>query len=112
MAAKKTTSKKTNEKGYVEFNYSDGDRFEYSGRIYVDKKREAGKLTIYPMSLCLNGQITIKACSFYETEKNMWVGGPQYKSGDEYKDFIYFDKSINDEMDTLAETIKAAIDEG
>lgn len=112
MAAKKKTSNsKSGNNGFTEFKYS-GDTFEYSGRIYKDKKREAGKLTIYPMSLTLNDTITIKCCSFYETEKNMWVGGPQYKSGDEYKDFIYFDKDINDELDTLAETIKAAIDEG
>lgn len=109
--AKKTTSKKTNEKGYVEFKLED-ETFTFTGRIYTDKKREAGKLTIYPLSLTLNESITIKCCSFYETDKNMWVGGPQYKSGDEYKDFVYFDKCINDEMDNLAEKIKAAIDEG
>ena len=112
MAAKKKTSNsKSSNKEFTEFEYS-GDMFEYSGRIYTNKKREAGKLTIYPMSLTLNGTITIKCCSFYETEKNIWVGGPQYKSGDEYKDFIYFDKDINDDMDVLAEKIKAAIDEG
>lgn len=109
--AKKTTSKKTNEKDYVEFKLED-ETFTFTGRIYTSKKREAGKLTIYPLSLTLNESITIKCCSFYETDKNMWVGGPQYKSGDEYKDFVYFDKCINDELDNLAGTIKAAIDEG
>ena len=109
--AKKTTSKKTNEKGYVEFKLED-ETFTFTGRIYTDKKRETGKLTIYPLSLTLNESITIKCCSFYETDKNMWVGGPQYKSGDEYKDFVYFDKCINDELNNLAGTIKAAIDEG
>lgn len=112
MAAKKKTSNsKSNDKNFVEFK-AECDTFTFTGRVYTDKKREAGKLTIYPMSLSLNESITIKCCSFYETENNIWVGGPQYKSGDEYKDFIYFDKCINDELDTLAETIKAAIDEG
>ena len=105
MAAKKT---KASTNGYKEFE-ARGKFFEYSGRIYTDKQREAGKLTITPISLCINGVLTIKGCSFYETDKNMWIGGPQYKSGDEYKDFLYIDKELNDEMDDLAEAIKAAM---
>lgn len=105
MAAKKT---KASTNGYKEFEMK-GDSFDYSGRIYTDKQREAGKLTITPITLCINGVFTVKGCSFYETDKNMWVGGPQYKSGDEYKDFLYIDKELNDEMDALAEAIKAAM---
>ena len=105
MAAKKT---KASTNGYKEYEMK-GDTFDYSGRIYTDKQREAGKLTITPISLCINGVLTIKGCSFYETDKNMWIGGPQYKSGDEYKDFLYIDKELNDEMDALAEAIKAAM---
>ena len=105
MTAKKT---KTSTNGYKEFEFK-GESFDYSGRIYIDKQREAGKLTITPISICLNGVFTIKGCSFYETDKNMWVGGPQYKSGDEYKDFLYIDKELNDEMDNLAEVIKEAM---
>ena len=105
MAAKKT---KTSTNGYKEFKFV-GETFDYSGRIYTDKQREAGKLTITPISLCINGVLTIKGCSFYETDKNMWIGGPQYKSGDEYKDFLYIDKELNDEMDELAEAIKKAM---
>lgn len=105
MAAKKQSSNATN---YKEFEMK-GDSFDFTGRVYVDKKREAGKLTIYPMSLCINGVITIKGCSFYETANNMWVGGPQYKQGDDYKDYLYIDKSINEEMDNLAEVIEKVI---
>ena len=105
MAAKKKTNQAT---GFKEFEFS-GDNFDYSGRIYVDRKREAGKLTIYPVSLTLNGLITIKGCSFYETTNNMWVGGPQFKSGEEYKDYLYIDKENNKDMDALAEAISAAI---
>ena len=105
MAARKT-NKKSND--YLEFSMK-GKTFNYSGRIYTDSKREAGKLTIYPISLTLNDAITIKSCSFYQTKDNMWVGGPQYKTGDEYKDYLYIDKSINEEMDALAEEIDKAI---
>lgn len=108
MAAKKKTSNQATN-SYKEFE-SKGHFFTYSGRIYVDRKREAGKLTIYPITLCLNGVITIKGCNFYETSNNMWVGGPQYKQGDEYKDYLYIDKEINDDMDALAEAIEKVID--
>lgn len=104
MAAKKQNSNSS----YKEFEMK-GKNFTYSGRVYVDKKREAGKLTIYPMSLCINGLITIKGCSFYETSDNMWVGGPQYKAGDDWKDYLYIDKSMNDEMDALAEVVEKVI---
>ena len=105
MAAKKTTKTSTN--GYKEFEMK-GQTFDWSGRIYTDRERQAGKLTITPISLCINGVFTIKGCSFYETDKNMWVGGPQFKSGDEYKDFLYIDKELNEEMDNLAEVISNA----
>ena len=39
----------------------------------------------------------------------MWVGGPQYKAGDEYKDYLYIDKELNDDMDSLAYAIEGAI---
>lgn len=106
MAAKKKSNQATT--NYKEFEF-EGKSFTYSGRIYVDKKREAGKLTIYPITLCLNGVFTIKGCSFYETSNNMWVGGPQYKQGEEYKDYLYIDKDINEDMDALAEEIEKCI---
>jgi len=104
MAARKTNQKDTS---FTEFKFN-GKAFNFSGRIYADRKREAGKLTIYPLSLTLNDAITIKGCSFYQTKDNMWVGGPQYKAGEDYKDYLYIDKSIND-MDALAEVIDKAI---
>ena len=97
MAAKKNAKAKE----FVEFEMK-GQNFDYSGRLYPENKREAGKLSIVPMSLCLNGVFTVKGCSFYETSKNVWVGGPQYQSGKEYKDFLYMDKEMNDDMDNLA----------
>lgn len=105
MAAKKSNSKAN---GFKEFDVK-AQNFNYSGRIYVDKKREAGKLTIYPMSLCIDHLITIKGCSYYETENNCWIGGPHYKSGDEYKDYLYIDKANNEDMDSLASYISELI---
>ena len=103
-------AKKTKEsKGFKEFEF-EGQSFNYSGRIYPDNQREAGKLTITPISLCLNGLITIKGCSFMETKDNMWIAGPSYKSGDEYKDYLYFDKEINSDLDKLAAIISKELD--
>ena len=108
MAAKKNSSSKSN--GFKEFEM-EGKNFNYSGRIYPDNKREAGKLTIYPISLCINGLITIKGCSYYETEKNCWIGGPQFKAGDDYKDYLYIDKANNEDMDKLAEVLSGIIED-
>lgn len=103
MAAKKSSTNNES-KGFMEFSFS-GSKFGFSGRLYPDKKREAGKLTIIPMTLCFNGLVTIKGCSYYETSKNCWIGGPQYKSGDEYKEYWYLDKELNEDMDNLASMI-------
>lgn len=110
MATKKNTSKAAGN-GSTNFKEFDvkGKNFNFTGRVYTDRKREAGKLTIYPMSLCINGLITIKGCSYYETANNMWVGGPQFKSGDEYKDYLYIDKEAAEDMDALAEAINSIL---
>ena len=107
MAARKNNgASKSN--GFKEFEVK-GMNFTYSGRIYPDSKREAGKLTIYPMSLCINGLITIKGCSYYETSNNCWVGGPQYKGKDGYNDYLYIDKNNNEDMDSLAEALSELV---
>lgn len=96
-------------KEFKEFEV-EGKEFTYTGRLFVDRQREAGKLTITPMSLCLNGLITIKGCSFYQTKNNQWVGGPQYKVGEDYNNYLFFDKSLNKDMDKLAEELDKLID--
>ena len=108
MAAKKV-KEKANTNNYKEFEMK-GKTFTYSGRLYPENKREAGKLTITPMSLTLNGVFTIKGCSFMETKDYMWVSGPSYKSGDDYKDYLYIDKALNDDMDALANAISDALE--
>lgn len=107
MAAKKKNS--TKQADFKEFSFK-GQHFEYSGRIYPDRQREAGKLTITPISLCLDGVFTVKGCSLYETKDNVWIGGPQFKSGDEYKDYLYLDKELNEDMDNLAGAISELIE--
>ena len=107
MAAKKNSKSKDN---FIEFEMK-GKQFDYSGRLYPESKREAGKLTIIPMSLCLDGVFTLKGCSYYETSKNCWIGGPQYQSGKEYKDFLYMDKAMNEDMDNLAASIGELLNE-
>ena len=107
MAAKKSTQKGNN--SFKEFEFK-GKTFTYSGRLYPENKREAGKLSITPMSLTLNGVFTIKGCSFMETKDNMWVSGPSYKSGDEYKDYLYIDKALNEDMDALANAISDVLE--
>lgn len=86
-----------------------GKQFDYSGRVYPDNKREAGKLTIYPMSLTLDGVFTIKGCSLMMTKDNLWISFPQYKSGDDYKDYVYTDKDLNEDLDNLAAVVEKAI---
>jgi len=100
--AKKNSAKKSSE--FIEYKV-EGKEFDYSGRLFPERQREAGKLTITPMTLCLSEQITIKGCSFYQTKDNAWIGGPQYKVGDDYKDYLYIDKSLNEDMEKLAEEI-------
>lgn len=96
--------KKKEAADFIEFEM-EGKEFDYSGRLFPERQREAGKLTITPMSLCISGLITIKGCSFYQTKDNAWIGGPQYKVGDDYKDYLYIDKGLNKDMDALADTL-------
>lgn len=94
---------------FIEFEMV-GKEFDYSGRLFPERQREAGKLTITPMSLCISGLITIKGCSFYQTKDNAWIGGPQYKVGDDYKDYLYIDKGLNKDMDALAEKLEELLE--
>lgn len=108
--ARKSTKK---EADYIEFEY-DGKEFKYSGRMYPENQKETQKCTITPMSLCLNGVITIKGCKLFQTDKNAWIQGPQYESGKgkntEYKDYLYIDKDLNKEMDGLIAELEKLLD--
>ena len=103
--AKKAEAKES----FKEFKY-DGKEFQYTGRIYPENKKETKKCDITPMNLTLNGLITIKGCKLFQSDKNSWIQFPQYQSGDDYKDYIYYPKELNDELDALVEEIEKALD--
>lgn len=98
---------------FIEFEY-DGKEFKYSGRMYPENQKETQKCTITPMTLCLNGVITIKGCKLFQSDKNAWIQGPQYESGKgknaEYKDYLYIDKDLNKELDGLLEELEKLLD--
>lgn len=102
---RKSTKK---EAAYKEFKY-DGKEFQYTGRLYPDNKKETKKCEIIPLSLCLNGVITIKGMKLWRSDKNSWITGPSYQSGDEYKDYLYIDKDFN-EIDKLVEELEKILD--
>ena len=87
----KDTKKKDN---FVAFEY-DGKEFKYSGRLYPDAQTETKKCTITPMSLTLNGVITIKGCRLMQTDDNTWINFPSWKDKkDEYQSYVYVDKKL------------------
>ena len=94
---------------YKDFEYS-GKEFKYSGRIWIGKKDSKAKADRTPMSLTLNGVITIKGCKLIQTDKSCFISFPQYKkqSGD-YDSYIYTPKEFNDELDQVAKAAEAAI---
>lgn len=87
---------------FIEFNV-EGKEFKYSGRLYPQSKKDTAKCTITPMTLCLNGLITIKGCKLFQTDKSAWVQFPQYSYGEknEWKDYVFVDKGLNKDMDAL-----------
>lgn len=107
--ARGSKNTKKEEANYKEFEF-DGKEFKYSGRLYPDNKKETKKCDIIPFSLCLNGVITIKGMKLWRTDKNSWIAGPSYKSGDDYKDYLYFDKDFK-EIDKLVEALEKILDE-
>lgn len=105
--------KAAKESNFIEFTF-DGKEFKYSGRLYPDYQKETKKCTIIPMSLCLNGMITISGCRLFRSDKNAWIVGPQYASGKdknvEYKDYLYIDKDLNKELDGLVSELEKLLD--
>ena len=97
------------EASFKEFSF-DGKEFKYSGRLYPENKKETKKCDIIPFSLCLNGVITIKGMKLWRSDKNSWITGPSYQSGDDYKDYLYIDKDFK-EIDRLVEALEKIIDE-
>lgn len=95
-------NKKANE--YAEFKFK-GDTFDYSGRVYPAKKK--GNPFVY---LTLNDAITIQV-HLIEGKKGSFISWPSYKTSDgDYKSLVYWDESIEKEMDKLIEAIEEALE--
>ena len=109
MAAK---AKKTEEKKAAQFKEfsMEGDTFSYTGRIYP-KKEGSGKVVSKSLvNLTLNGVITLKGLYLVETEDKYFLTFPQYKSGEDYKSYVFVDRDFYDgEFDKLVDVIAAYI---
>ena len=94
---------------FKEFEYS-GKEFKYSGRIWIGKKDSKAKADRTPMSLTLNGVITIKGCKLIQTDKSVFISFPQFKkqSGD-YDSYIYTPREFNDELDEVAKAAEKVL---
>lgn len=71
-----------------------GNTFEYEGRIYPFENNRAFA------SITLNHVISIK-CHVIEGQYGHFISWPSYKSGDEYKNFIYVAPELKDELSEL-----------
>lgn len=103
---------KKEKKDYKEFEFP-GKEFKYSGRVYPDSTKTAGKVDITNMSLCLNGVITIKYCKLMQSDNSTWISFPQYKDkNDDYQDYFFIEKEFSkEELSVLAEIIEKLLDE-
>lgn len=96
--ARNTTNTKNE---YKDFEYT-GKEFKYSGRIWPGLKDVGKKADKTPMSLTLNGVITIKGCKLIQTDKACFIAFPQFKKKDgTYDSYIYIPKEF-DELDKVA----------
>ena len=94
---------------FKEFKF-DGKEFQYTGRIYPEYKQEGKKCDITPFSLTLNGAITIKGCKLFQTDKHTFIKFPEYKSGEEYKSYLYYPEELNEEINEIAKVIEDTLD--
>ena len=102
----RTTKETKNEK--KEFSY-DGKEFKYSGVIWPELKQEGKNADRTPMSLTLNGVISIKGCKLVQTDKTTFIAFPQYKKKDgSYDSFVWIPKEF-DELDAVAAAAEAVI---
>lgn len=104
MARTKDTSK--NER--KEFSY-DGKEFKYTGVIWPDLKQSGKNADRTPMSLTLNGVISIKGCKLVQTDKSTFIAFPQYQKKDgSYDSFVWTPKEF-DELEAVAEAAEAVL---
>ena len=109
--ARKAKETKETKKNYVEFTFK-GKEIDYSGRLYPELKKSTDALDITPMSLTINGVITIKGCKLMQSDKSSWISFPQYKdkNGD-YMSYVYVDRAFSDsELAAIVEELEKLLD--
>lgn len=110
----KKTAGNTKKANFREFKYS-GKTFEYDGRIYASRDGSGSVSRYWGMSLTLNNAITIKGVKLVETKNdNVFLSWPSYESNGKWKDYIFVDQELRDEMDNLLRVLMktVGIDEG
>ena len=102
--ARKAKETKEEKKNYIEFTFK-GKEIDYSGRIYPDLKKSTDACDITPMSLTINGVMTIKGCKLMQSDSASWIAFPQYKNKDgDWMSYVYVDRAYSD--NELAELVK------
>lgn len=117
MALAKGKSKKEEKKEkatFIEFDFK-SESFDFSGRVYPGETQNSKNGNQYRrsyLSLCINGLITINGCNLVETESATFISFPGYQTKDgENKSFIFTNKDIRDELESLAALIAEKIPE-
>ena len=108
MARNNSNNAKDFVKTFKEFSY-DGKEFKYTGRIWPGLKDSGKNADRTPITLTLNGVISIKGCKLIQTDKSSFISFPQYKKKDDsYDSYIYIPKEF-DELDKVAAAAEEAI---
>ena len=94
--ARKAQKNNKKENNFKEFEMK-GQEFIYTGRIYPTLKKSTDSIDITPLSITLNGMITIKGCKLMQTDEASWISFPQYKDNNgDYKSYVYVDREFAD----------------
>ena len=63
-----------------------------------------------PFTTQLPGSLPAKGCWLWQTDKSSWIKFPEFKSGEEYKSYIYYPKELNDELGELLKVMEETLD--
>lgn len=107
MAIKRKKEEVKEEVKFKEFKF-DGKTFHYTGRVYPKQEGKGKVKASYYCTITMNELYTVKGCYLIETENDVFIKWPQYKTENGYSPFIYTDKAMNDELNDLAYTIALA----
>ena len=103
------SNKKEEKTKFNEFSYT-GKSFEYSGRIYEGTEGKGKVKSRSYLALTLNDSITINGCFFVVLDDgSAFITWPQYKKGEEYKNYIFTSEDLKEELESLAKVIKKQV---